>query len=215
MPYVLPFVVFVAFLTIQYYAPLPGQADLVLRTVVLSGVLVVASRKVLTLRASRPLSSIVLGIVVFALWIAPDVLFPHYRGHWLFQNAFLGTVNKSLPGDLRHDPLALTLRSFRAVILVPIIEELFWRGWLMRWLINPRFETVRLGAWAASSFWITALLFASEHGPFWDVGLVAGVLYNWWMIRTKCLGDCIVAHAVTNLCLSLYVIGTGQWQYWL
>jgi len=213
--YVLPFVVFVAFLAIQHYFPLPGHTDLALRTIVLTGVLAIASRNVLTFRASRLLTTILLGVVVFALWVAPDVLFPHYREHWLFHNGLLGTLGNSFPGDLRHDPLALALRSFRAVILVPIIEELFWRGWLMRWLIHPRFETVRPGAWSASSFWITAVLFASEHGPYWDVGLIAGVLYNWWMVRTKCLADCIVAHAVTNLCLSVYVMGTGRWEYWL
>lgn len=214
VPYVLPFLVFIALLAMQRYAALPQRADLALRTIVLTAVLAVASRNVLVFRASRMLSSILLGAIVFALWIAPDVLFPHYREHWVFQNAVFGTLGHSSSGDLRHDPLALALRLFRAVVLVPVVEELFWRGWLMRWFINPRFETVPLGTWSASSFWTTALLFASEHGPYWDVGLIAGVVYNGWMIRTKCLADCMVAHAVTNLCLSLYVIAAAQWQYW-
>jgi len=59
--------------------------------------------------------------------------------------------------------------------------------WLMRWLISPQFEKVPLGAYQAGAFWITAVLFASEHGPYWDVGLVAGVAYNWWMVRTRSL----------------------------
>lgn len=214
MPYVLPFAVFIALLAFQLYARLPEYADLALRIVVLTVVVVAVSRKVLDLRPSRPGAGILVGLAVFAIWIGPDILFPHYREHWLFQNSVMGTVHNSFSTDLRHDPLALTLRTLRAAILVPIIEELFWRGWLMRWLINPRFETVALGTWAPGSFWITAVLFASEHGPYWDVGLVAGVLYNWWMIRTKRLADCILAHAVTNLCLSLYVIGSAQWQYW-
>jgi CAAX prenyl protease-like protein len=96
-----------------------------------------------------------------------------------------------------------------------VIEELFWRGWLMRYAISPRFETIRLGTYSAFSFWITAVLFASEHGSFWEVGLVAGIIYNWWMLRTHSLGDCITAHAVTNACLAAYVIAGGQWQYWL
>jgi uncharacterized protein len=106
-------------------------------------------------------------------------------------------------------------RILRAVVLVPIIEELFWRGWLMRWLIHPRFETVKLGAFRPLSFGVTAILFASEHGPYWDVGLVTGILYNWWMVRTKTLGDCILAHAVTNACLCGYVVATHRWEYWL
>ena len=77
------------------------------------------------------------------------------------------------------------------------------------------FLKVPLGTYAASAFWIVAVLFASEHGPYWDVGLVAGLLYNWWMIRTKSLGDCILAHGVTNALLSGYVLATGKWEYWL
>ena len=215
MPYVLPFVVFIAFLALQYFAPLPGRVDLVLRTVVLTAVLAVFSRNVLTFRPSKLIASIVVGLLVFLVWIAPDVLFAGYRQHWLFQNSFVGTLDRPFPVDLRSDPWALGLRFFRALILVPIIEELFWRGWLMRSLINPRFESVKPGTFAAGSFWITAILFASEHGPYWDVGLAAGVIYNWWMIRSRNLSDCMVAHAVTNLCLSIYVIGAGHWQYWL
>ena len=72
-----------------------------------------------------------------------------------------------------------------------------------------------LGSYAGPSFWITAILFASEHGAYWEVGLLAGIAYNWWMIRTKKLGDCIVAHAVTNGVLSAYVILAGKWEYWM
>ena len=85
----------------------------------------------------------------------------------------------------------------------------------MRWIVNPHnFEKVPLGTFTRSSFWITALLFASEHGSVWDVGLLAGIFYNWWMIRTRNLWDCILAHSVTNGILAAYVIGGGQWQYW-
>lgn len=215
VPYVLPFAVFIAFLAIQRYAPLPPHADLIVRTIVLSGVLLFASRRVIDSHVWQPGPSILLGIAVFAIWIAPDLLFPAYRHHWLFENPVLGTLGSTFDPSLRHDGLAIALRFFRAVVLVPVIEELFWRGWLLRWLINPHFEDLPRGAYTAGSFWIVAVLFASEHGPYWDVGLIAGVLYNWWMIRTKSLGDCIVAHAVTNLCLSVYVIASGQWQYWL
>ena len=100
------------------------------------------------------------------------------------------------------------------MIIVPVVEELFWRGWLMRWLINNDFERVPLGTYAPFAFWITALMFASEHGPYWDVGLMTGAIYNLWMIRSKSLADCVLMHAVTNGILSVYVIASGQWQYW-
>jgi len=111
--------------------------------------------------------------------------------------------------------MVLALRAARAVILVPIIEELFWRAFLMRWLVRSDFEKAPLGAYTARAFWITALLFATEHGSYWDVGLVAGIAYNWWMVRSKSLGDCILAHAVTNTALSVWVIASGKWEYWM
>ena len=172
------------------------------------------SRSVIDLRVRNWAGTLALGVAVFAIWIAPDVLWPHYRDSILFQNQLTGKIASSLPEVLRTSWIVLLFRTIRAALIVPIVEELFWRGWMMRWLINPEIEKVPLGAYAANAFWITAALFASEHGPYWEVGLVAGIAYNWWMIRTKSLGDCILAHAITNALLSGYVMIYGQWQYW-
>ena len=147
--------------------------------------------------------------------VAPDLISSGYREHWLFQNAVTGTIENSFPAEYRTNLVVLVSRAVRAVVLVPVIEELFWRGWLMRWLINTDFKQVPLGTYSALSFWVTALLFASEHGPYWEVGLLAGIAYNWWVMRTRRLSDCILAHAVTNGVLSAFVILTGRWQYWM
>jgi len=215
LPYVLPFVSFMVFLAIQNSVSLSPSIDYPLRVVVLSAILYVFSRQVIDLRASRRLESVILGVAVFVIWVGPDVLLPGYRQHWLFQNAILGRMGTPVPEQILTSPLVLWSRILRAVVLVPIIEELFWRAWLMRWLISPRFQEIKLGAYTPMAFWITAILFASEHGPYWDVGLITGVIYNWWMVRTRSLGDCILAHAVTNACLCGYVVATKHWEYWL
>jgi hypothetical protein len=168
----------------------------------------------ITLRPSRWLASLAIGAAVFFLWIAPDVLFPQYRLNPLFSNSIVGHLHSSIPPGQIHSVWTLSWRTLRAVVVVPIIEELFWRAWLMRWLINTDFQRVPLGAYTPFAFWLTAILFASEHGPYWDVGLVTGVIYNLWMIRSKSVADCILMHAVTNALLSAYVIMTSQWQYW-
>jgi CAAX prenyl protease-like protein len=180
------------------------------------GVLLWLSRPCLSFRADRPAMSVAIGIAVFVVWIGPDVLFgPTYRQHWLFQNPITGAAVASIPAALQTHFWFLTVRAVSCTLLVPVIEELFWRGWLMRWIIDKEFASVPLGTYAPMAFWSVAVLFASEHGPYWEVGLAAGVIYNWWMIRTRNLADCMVAHAVTNGLLSLYVLRTGQWQYWL
>lgn len=214
LPYVAPFGALVAFLALQGTLKLPALAENAL-AIALTGVATAAfSCRVLDFRPRRWAATAGLGAAVFGIWIAPDLLFPGYRNHWIFTNPVMGQVTAGLPEPDRADALVLTLRTLRAAVVAPVAEELFWRGWLMRWLIQPNFASVPLGAYAPQSFWITAALFAAEHGPYWDVGLVAGVAYNWWMIRTRGLGDLMLAHAVTNLCLSAYVMAAGRWEYW-
>jgi len=185
------------------------------RAALVFAVMLVCSRRVIPWVPSHALASTGLGVAVFFLWIGPDLLWPNMRHHWLFHNWLLGEPASTLPEGLKVSPAFIAVRIFGSVILVPILEELFWRGWLMRWLINPDFRKVALGSYTALSFWATAVLFASEHVSYWEVGLLTGIIYNWWMIRTKNLANCILAHAVTNGCLAAYVIGWKQWQYWL
>jgi hypothetical protein len=172
------------------------------------------SRPVLSFRAAFPLASIGIGIAVFLIWIGPDLLFG-YRHHWLFDNSITGAPASSVAPALKRNVIFVLWRVASSVALVPVLEELFWRGWLMRRLIARDFMKVPLGTYAPTAFWIVAVLFASEHGPYWEVGLAAGIAYNWWIVHTRNLADCMLAHAVTNGLLSLYVLTTGQWQYWL
>lgn len=214
-PYIVPFALFACFLALHSVWPLPARVDEPLRLGLMTLAIWIVARPVLDFRVVNWAGSAGLGIAIFAVWILPDVLFPGYRHSILFENALTGKLGKSLSPAALADPLVLGLRGLRAVVIVPIVEELFWRGWLMRWLIDPEFEKVPLGKYAPSSFWIVAVLFASEHGPYWDVGLAAGILFSLWMIRTRTLGDLILAHAVANLSLSAYVIAAGKWEYWL
>jgi uncharacterized protein len=215
VPYVLPFVVFLAFLAAAPYLAWPPVVLLTVWPAATGAAIWAFSRRLLSFRFVSFFPSVLVGIGVFAVWIAPDLIVAGWRQHWLFQNSLTGELKTALGPGVYSDPLVLVLRTLRAVVIVPIVEELFWRGWLMRWIINPRFETVPLGAYTAFSFWAVAVLFALEHGPYWEVGFIAGAIYNGWIVRTKSLPDVILAHAVTNACLCLFVVLTGRWEYWL
>ncbi len=212
--YVTPFALFLVFLALFPRLPLDPRWEAPLRVAVLSVVCVICWPREITWWPRHWLASIAIGAGVFLLWIAPDVLIPGYRNLPLFSNSVVGHVHSSLEPSALRNSWILAWRTARAVVVVPVVEELFWRAWLMRWLINSNFQAVPLGAYAPLSFWLTALLFASEHGPYWDVGLLTGIIYNLWMIRSKSVADCILMHAVTNALLSAYVITQGQWQYW-
>lgn len=215
LPYVAPFALFMILLQLGPSLPLSPRVLAILRAVLLLAALWF-SRRVISLRPGHWITSISMGVLVFALWVAPDVFLPGWRGSWLFSNGLTGRIEGVMPEASRNDTLIIVLRCARAAILVPIIEELFWRAWLPRWLDrrDKDFRTIPLGQFTRASFWLTALLFATEHGSMWDVGLAAGLLYNWWMQRTRKLGDVILAHAVTNACLSAYVLLRGRWEYW-
>ncbi len=195
-------------------AGLPALAEQALWLAGMCAVIALVARPVLDFRVRKWGLSLALGIGVFLLWIAPDLLIPGYRSHWLFSNSITGSVAAGLAEADRSNTAVLLLCGLRAALIVPIVEELFWRAWLMRWLVNEQFWKVELGAYAPKAFWLVAVMFAVEHGPYWDVGLACGILYNWWMVRTKSLGDLILVHGVTNACLSVYVVAAGKWEYW-
>ena len=209
-----PFAVFMLWLAIDKYLPIGNPGKEILRDAIVVAAIFGFSRHILPTRAPNWAPSIALGLAVCLLWIAPDSLIPGWRSHAIFQNSVTGKVATSIrPEELT--PLMLALRTVRAALLVPVLEELFWRGWLPRWIQSSKIDRIPLGQYTPLAFWATAVLFAVEHGPFWEVGLISGVIYNLWMRRTRSLGDLVLTHAVTNLALSAYVIATGRWSFWM
>lgn len=151
--------------------------------------------------------AIAVGLGVFILWIGMEGYYP------------LLAKSKSIsPYDLVEGiwygaKVWIGIRLFGAVVIVPIMEELFWRSFLLRYLINTNFKQVTLGAFSWSSLLWTVLLFGLEHHR-WLAGMGAGFLYTLLLYRTKRLSACILAHAITNLALGIYVLLTQQWEYW-
>ena len=108
----------------------------------------------------------------------------------------------------------LCVRVVGPTLVVPVMEELFFRDFLMRVLIRgSHFEDVPVGAWTWLSFLGMCILFGMNHGREWPEGVLYGAMMGVLLIRTKSLGSCIVAHAVTNWTLYLYVIYRGDWQF--
>jgi len=215
LPYIAPFAALLLLLSLGSFLPLPDLVVQLLPFIVITPILWLVSRPVITLKVRYWGQTVLLGVAVFIIWVGPDILFPGYRRNWLFDNPLTVPAGAGLSAAARSSPVLLALRILRAVAIVPIAEELFWRACAMRWIVSPDFRKVPLGTYTAQSFWLVAVLFAAEHGRYWDVGLAAGMLYNWWMIRTKSLGDLILAHAITNGCLCAYVVMMGKWEYLL
>jgi CAAX prenyl protease-like protein len=120
------------------------------------------------------------------------------------------------PFALASGPLLWGLVGVRlagAVLVVPVMEELFWRSFAMRYLIDSRFREVPLGRFTWFSFTAVALAFGLEH-HHWLPGIAAGIVYGLLLVRSGNLFTPILAHGVTNLALGLYVLVTRNWEFW-
>lgn len=151
---------------------------------------------------------VAVGILVFVLWIAPQ--------QWLGQPARLEGFDPAFFGSGGWPYiLNVTVRFIRLVVVVPLVEEIFWRGFLLRFLIREDFTKVPIGAFTWFSFAVVTAGFILEHsGPDWPAAAVTGVLYNLVAYRTRSLTACVLAHAVTNGLLGIYVLRTGQLGFW-
>jgi CAAX prenyl protease-like protein len=148
-----------------------------------------------------------LGLVVAALWVALDPITPAVP----FLGGSRSAFNPSaVPGAGRYAFLAA--RFFGLVLVVPPMEELFWRSFLMRWLIDPDFGKVPVGRVTLPAALITSALFAAAH-PEWLAALVTGLLWAALLWRTRSLAACLVSHAVANLALGVYVVSSGTWKF--
>ena len=109
----------------------------------------------------------------------------------------------------------LAVRVAGAVLLVPVMEELFWRDYLWRQILAPNdFKLAAVGEWGWAPFLMVPAAFAFVHGNWWLTSVVWALMIGALLVYTKSLGACIIAHAVTNALLAVYVLRTGDWAFW-
>jgi CAAX protease family protein len=107
----------------------------------------------------------------------------------------------------------LLVRFFGLVLVVPLMEELFWRSLALRYLTAPNFLSVPIGQFTRRAFLIMVAGFALTH-PEWLAAALTAVVYGAWVWRTRSVLGVVIAHATTNAVLGVYVLTTGRWYYW-
>jgi exosortase E/protease (VPEID-CTERM system) len=139
-------------------------------------------------------------------------------GGWIIGAHFILTTRSIPEGLAAMSPgargLWIAIRIAAAVITVPVAEELAFRGFLMRRIVNADFESVPFGQVSAMALLVSSIVFGSLHGALWLLALAAGVVYGLLVMRTGRIGEAVAAHATTNALLAAYVLAANQWQLW-
>jgi exosortase E/protease (VPEID-CTERM system) len=146
-----------------------------------------------------------LGAVTFGLWLA---LAPAGT-----------TAATSLPAPLEEVPAGwaaawLVCRVLGYVVMTPLVEELAFRGYLLRRLIALDFQAVSPRRFSWPAFLVTSGLFGALHGAYWLPGTLAGMAFALAVYRRGRLTDAILAHATVNALIAGYVLATGSWALW-
>lgn len=155
--------------------------------------------------AREAMLSVGVGLLVFALWIRLDAA-------WMTLGEPTATFHPVDASGALQWPL-IAVRWLGAALLVPVMEELFWRSFLMRWIEQVQFQTVDPRRVGLKAIALSTLLFMLAH-PLWLAAILAGLVYALLYVRTGKLWTAVIAHAVTNGVLGAWVVLTAQWQFW-
>lgn len=209
--YVLPFVLFLFLTEPARFFPALSPYLYILKTLV-AGSLLWSFRHKYAADFSSDLSfgeiitAVFCGFLVLIIWILPEQYFFQLGKGPGFDPYMLGGTQASAIG-------LIGVRLIGSSVVVPVMEEVFWRSFLMRYLVDPDFRSVPLGTFTWFSFMGVAVLFGLEHHRV-VVGIIAGLLYGLLLVYQKNLKGVILAHATTNLGLGIYVVATGNWKFW-
>jgi CAAX prenyl protease-like protein len=219
LPYVAPMFAYVALGGVEGYLPqVDSQPSPVWYPIAYAVKLVVVAalawRYRETWRDLRPapgpigvVLALVTGLLVAMLWVGLDGRYPALP----FQGQRASFDPMRISNAWRVGFYAVRLTGL--VLLVPLIEELFWRSFLIRWLIDPDFRQVPIGRVTWMSAVVTSVLFAMAH-PEWLPAILTGLLWAWLLHQTRSVGACVISHVIANLALGLYVIQYSAWKFW-
>ena len=208
---VAPFVIFVALTALQGHLGEDSRYWIYLLKTLVGAWLIWEMRPfVLEMRWKLSWEAVLVGVAIFAVWAGLDGWYPR-----------LSEVTE--PGwnpHLRYGEgsalawLYVVTRIAGSSLVVPPIEEVFYRSFLYRVLVKRDFRAMPLSQFHGLSFVVTSAIFGLLHPDRWLAGILCGLAYQWLVIRKQRLGDAMTAHAITNFLLGLWVAWKGAWIFW-
>jgi hypothetical protein len=211
---VLPFFIFLIITAFQGESGSPKSFWLCLLKTLLGAWMIWEMRPLVKeMRWAFSWEAVVVGVGVCVIWVGLDPYYP--PNHLIFQPIEGEEWN---PNNLYGQGSAMAwffiaVRILGSSLVVPPIEEVFYRSYVYRIMISNKWELVPIGYFAGASFLACSALFGLMHFQ-WLAGILCGMAYLWLTIHKKRLGDAMTAHAITNFLLGVWVVWKGQWQFW-
>jgi CAAX prenyl protease-like protein len=218
----LPFVIFVLLTACQGRFGESSRYWFYLAKTVVGVWLIWAMRPaVVEMRWAFSWEAVAAGVGIFLIWVGLDGHYPSIG------EIFDKISHKEKPAvvELPWNPnlqfgsgsalawLFIIVRIVGVTIIVPPIEEVFYRSFVYRWIAKPDWESVPLGMFIWKSFLITAAMFGAAHFE-WLAGILCAFSYQLLVCRKKRLGDAMTAHTITNFLLGVWIVWKGAWHFW-
>ncbi len=217
-----PFVVFVLLTVAQtWFGDLARYWVYALKTIIGVLLLLWVWPHVAEMRWRITWQSLGVGVLMAVIWIATGEGITTQAGLW----DAAGLDDDAAAAVAAWDPFAsygagaalawffVIVRILGSTLVVPPLEEAFYRSFVYRYLTNPRITTVSLGVWHWRPFIWTALLFGIAHNE-WLAGIICGASYQALTVRSGDLGEAMSAHGTTNLLLGGWILATDAWHFW-
>lgn len=152
--------------------------------------------------------ALLVGVAVFVMWVGIDPFFPKFG-----QGSSTWRPFESFADQPVLAWLVIAGRLFCSTLVVPPMEEVFYRSFLYRYIIRPDVESVALNHFKPVPFAIAAIIFGVAHFE-WLSAILCAAAYHALIFRKNRLGDAMTAHAITNFLLGLWVVWRGAWNFW-
>lgn len=204
---ILPFAVFVALTALQgQFGPASVYWVYLFKTIAGAWLLWEVRPFVAEMRWALSWEAVVVGIAVAGMWIGLDGYYPR-----------LAKPDSVWNPDVAFGSMGWiwnVVRLAGSSIVVPPVEEIFYRSFLYRYFVRLNFLAMPLGQMHWLSFIVTSTLFGLMHPDRWLAGILCGLAYQWLVLRKDRLGDAMTAHGITNFLLGAWVMWKRDWSFW-
>jgi CAAX protease family protein len=206
---VTPFVVFLGLTICQgQFGPASADWFYLAKTIAGAWLLLAVRAHVPEMRWKISPEAVVVGLAVFALWVGLD---PFYSK--IFHTGATGDPFEASSPNVTLGWFFAVIHIIGMTVVVPPIEEIFYRSFVYRYIASKDFLSVPPGRFLPVPFFATAIIFGLSHNE-WLAGIVCGMAFQWLVIRKHRLGDAMTAHAITNLLLGVWIVWQRQWHFW-